>query len=83
MIISFFFLLIFVLLSGLFTPIESMPPWAQWIAAVNPVTYLVDVMRMVLLKEAYLQDILPHIFTISLEGIVLNTLAIVSYRKRT
>ncbi|MBK8501143.1 MAG: ABC transporter permease [Saprospiraceae bacterium] len=80
MIISFFFMLIFVLLSGLFTPVESMPRWAQILAAINPVTYLVDVMRMVLLKEAQLADILPHIYTISLEGVVLNTLAVVSYQ---
>ena len=83
MVISFFFMLIFVLLSGLFTPIESMPRWAQILAAINPVTYLVDVMRMVLLKEAQLADILPHIYTISIEGVVLNTLAVVSYRKQT
>ncbi len=82
MIISYFFLLVFVLLSGLFTPVESMPRWAQIIAAINPLTYLVDVMRMVMLKEATLRDILPQIYTIALEGVVLNTLAVVSYRKQ-
>lgn len=83
MMISFFFMLILILLSGLFTPIESMPNWAQFLAALNPVTYLVDVMRMVLLKEAQLRDILPHIYTITIEGVVLNILAVWSYRKQT
>jgi ABC-2 type transport system permease protein len=82
MMISFFFMLIFILMSGLFTPIESMPLWAQWIAYINPVTYAVDVMRMVLLKGAILSDIVPHIKVILVEGVILNVLAIWSYRKQ-
>lgn len=82
MMIAFFFMLVFIMLSGLFTPIESMPEWAQWIAFANPVTYAVDVMRMVLLKGAQLADIIPHLKIITLEGILFNILAIWSYRKQ-
>ena len=81
--IAFFFMLIFILISGLYTPIESMPRWGQIIGACNPVTYLVDVMRMVLLKGAQLRDIIPHIKVISLMGLGLNLLAIYSYKKRS
>jgi ABC-2 type transport system permease protein len=83
MMVAFFFMLIFILMSGLFTPIESMPVWAQWIARINPVTYGVDVMRMVLLKGANLVDIIPHLKVIGLEAAVLNFLAIWSYRKQS
>ena len=48
--LSFFFIMIFNLMSGLFTPIESMPAWAQLIAKVNPITYFIDVMRLVVVS---------------------------------
>src|SRR5258706_294033 len=50
MLLSFFLMMIFILLSGLYTSIDSMPEWAQWITRFNPVTYFIEVMRMVVLK---------------------------------
>ena len=82
MMIAFFFILIFILLSGLYTPVESMPFWAQKIAWMNPVTYMVDVMRMVLLKGAKFSDMTYHFKAISIGAVVFNALAIWTYRKR-
>ena len=45
MLISFFMMMVFILLGGLYTPIESMPVWAQWITKFNPVSYFIEVMR--------------------------------------
>ena len=56
MLFSFFLIMIFVLLSGLYTPISSMPIWAQWITKFNPVSYFIEVMRMVILKGSDLAD---------------------------
>jgi ABC-2 type transport system permease protein len=81
MFIMFFFMMIFMLMSGLFTPIESMPNWAQWIAACNPVTYLIQVVRMVMLKGSSLSDVLPQLGVISAMAVVLNTWAVLNYRK--
>uniref|UniRef100_UPI00249042B9 ABC transporter permease n=1 Tax=Croceibacter atlanticus TaxID=313588 RepID=UPI00249042B9 len=50
MFIAWFFTVIFILMSGLFTPIESMPEWAQILTEFNPIKYFVEVMRMVMLK---------------------------------
>ena len=47
MFISFFFMIVFIMMSGLFTPVESMPVWAQRINIINPVAYFIQVMRMV------------------------------------
>ncbi len=82
MFIMFFFIMIFLLLAGLFTPIESMPHWAQVITKFNPVAYLVKVIRMVMLKGSTLQDILPELGTIAVMAVVLNTWAVLNYRKR-
>jgi ABC-2 type transport system permease protein len=83
MMVAFFFMLIFILLSGLYTTIESMPSWARAIAAMNPLTYMVEVMRMILLKGATLMDITSHIRIIAIQGVVLNILAIYTYQKRS
>ncbi|MEO6327665.1 MAG: ABC transporter permease, partial [Ginsengibacter sp.] len=82
MLISFFLMMIFILLGGLYTPIESMPVWAQWVTKFNPVSYFIEVMRLVILKGSTLTDILPQIVTIFSFALVLNTWAIINYRKR-
>jgi ABC-2 type transport system permease protein len=81
MLISFFLMMIFILLGGLYTPIESMPAWAQWITKFNPVSYFIDVMRQVVLKGSTLTDIAPNIGAVLLFALVLNTWAILNYRK--
>ncbi len=83
MLISFFIMMIFVLLGGLYTSIDSMPVWAQWITRFNPVTYFIEVMRMVVLKGSTFADIKVHLLIITVFAVVLNGLAILSYRKRS
>lgn len=81
MFISFFFVMIFILMSGLFTSVNSMPDWAKVITWMNPVTYFIEVMRMVVLKGSGLRDILPHIGVIILFTVVFNTWAVINYKK--
>jgi ABC-2 type transport system permease protein len=81
MFIMFFFMMIFILMGGLFTSIDSMPSWAQVVARLNPVTYLIEVMRMVILKGSGLLDILPHMLVTFLFAVVLNTWAVINYKK--
>lgn len=82
MLVSFFVTMIFNLLSGLYTPIESMPEWAQWITRFNPVAYFIEVMRMVMLKGSSLADIWPHIRAMLAFALFFNGWAVLSYRKR-
>jgi len=77
----FFFMMIFILMGGLFTPIDSMPGWAKIISRFNPVSYMIDVMRMVILKGSGWKDIFPQLWKIFLFALVLNTWAILNYRK--
>ena len=80
--VSWFFMVIFMLMSGLFTPIESMPDWAQKITLGNPVAYFIRVIRMVLLKGAGFQEIKRYILYMIGFAIVTNSLAVWNYRKR-
>lgn len=82
MLISFFIMMVFILLGGLYTSIDSMPVWAQWITKFNPVSYFIEVMRMVILKGSNLADIKSHLLIMSGFAVFLNGWAIISYRKR-
>ena len=83
MLVSFFIIMIFNLMSGLYTPIESMPVWAQWITIFNPVAYFIEVMRMVMLKGSGLSDIWPQIVAIMGFAAFFNGWAILNYSKRS
>jgi len=82
MLLSFFMMMIFILLGGLFTSTDSMPYWAQLFTKINPVTYFIEVMRMVVLKGSNLYEIRNHLLAVALFGIASNGLAIINYRKR-
>jgi ABC-2 type transport system permease protein len=81
MFIMFFFMMLFILLGGLFTSIDSMPDWAKLITRFNPVRYMIEVMRMVILKGSGFMDVLPHLAAVSAMAIVLNGWAILNYKK--
>lgn len=80
--LAFFCMMIFLLMSGLFTSVDSMPDWAKWIAKCNPVTYFIDVVRMVVLKGSTFNDISHHFLIVFIMAIFFNTWAIVNYQKR-
>jgi ABC-2 type transport system permease protein len=82
MFVIFFFLLVFILLSGLFTHVESMPAWAQRLAAFSPLKYFVQALRGVYLKGSTLRDLLPQLGAICAFAVVLNGWAVMSYKKR-
>jgi ABC-2 type transport system permease protein len=79
--VAFFFIMIFMLMSGLFTPLDGMPQWAYIIAKSNPVTYFIEVVRMIILKGSGFTDIKNHfLIMIGFAGL-LNGLAVWNYRK--
>lgn len=82
MLLSFFMMMIFILLGGLYTSIESMPAWAQWITRFNPVSYFIEVMRMVILKGSTLADIKYHLLIIFGFAVLFNGWAVLNYHKR-
>ncbi|MDB4948568.1 MAG: transporter permease [Gemmatimonadetes bacterium] len=81
--ISFFVLMIYLFMSGLFTSVASMPVWAQWLAAFNPVKHFILIMRAVLLKGAGFMEIrTPFLVLVAYAGAVF-LLAVRQYRKTT
>jgi len=81
MFVMFFFMLIIILLSGLFTPVSSMPRWAQIFTDFNPLKYFMEVMRAVYLKGSSMKELLPQFFALCGFAVVVNTWAVLSYKK--
>jgi ABC-2 type transport system permease protein len=81
MFVAFFFLIIFVLMGGIFTPIDSMPQWAQRFDLINPMAYLMRINRMVMLKGSTISDISREIYSLILIAIAFTALAVRRYRK--
>jgi len=81
MFVTFFFIMIFILMSGLFISVDNMPPWGKVIAGMTPVTYFIDVMRMIILKGSRFSDISRSFGIVAAFAIVLNGWAILNYRK--
>lgn len=81
MFVSFFVLVIYLLMSGLFTPIDSMPTWAQWMAELNPVKHFVVIMRAVLVRGADLSGIAVPLGALAALGLLVLMAAVRQYSK--
>jgi ABC-2 type transport system permease protein len=83
MFVTFFILMIYLLMSGLLTPIDSMPHWVQLLSELNPVRHFVSIARSVLIKGAGLSEIVRPLGILVVYAMVVLTLSIRQYSKRT
>ena len=83
MFVIWFFSMVFMLMSGIFTPIQSMPGWARAITYANPLRYFADAMRSIVLKGCTLADTWPDLLSLAGLGAFTTTWAVLSYRKTT
>lgn len=81
MFLAWFFAVVFIMMSGLFTPVDSMPQWAQNINIINPIAYFIKIIRMIMLKGSEFQDILKPFTAIAVYAVISLTLAVWRYRK--
>ena len=81
--VSYSIMLVYLLMSGLFTPVRSMPIWAQWIAQVSPVMHFTALMRAVLIKGAVVADVRRELMLLATIGGCVLALGVWRYRKRT
>ena len=82
MFLSFFVIMIYLLMSGLLTPIDSMPHWVQVASLINPVRHFVSISRAILVKGAGIGEIANQLTTLGIFAVGFLALAIRQYRKR-
>ncbi|MEF8796806.1 MAG: ABC transporter permease [Salinivenus sp.] len=81
MLVTFFVLVLYLLMSGLFTPVASMPTWAEWVAELSPLKHFIEIMRTVLMKGAGPLDIWqPTVILAGYGGLILSV-AVRQYSK--
>ncbi|HEV3223211.1 MAG TPA: ABC transporter permease [Puia sp.] len=81
MFVAFFFIMIFILMSGLFTSVESMPSWARAISNLTPTTHFMKIVRMIMMKGSGLTDLKIELYYIIAFAFGLNGWAIWNYKK--
>ncbi len=82
MFVMFFFIMLFMLMSGLLTPVDSMPVWAQRFTTILPPRYFIDILRSVYLKGATFVDMWQNFVALGAFALGFNTLAILTYKKQ-
>ena len=82
MFVMFFFIMTFMLMSGLLTPIDSMPVWAQRFTLILPPRYYVEILRSVYLKGTTVAELWTNYAALGIFVIIFNTLAALTYKKQ-
>lgn len=81
MFVTFFVLVTFFFLGGIFTPVESMPGWAQTVAEANPIKHFADVLRTVLMKGGGPAEVGTAYLAMAAFAAAVLPLALLRYRK--
>lgn len=81
MFITWFFMMVFMLVSGIFTPIASIPSWAKALTYLNPMRYYAEAMRAIYMKGSTFLDLWKDALGLLAIGSVMIAWAILSYRK--
>jgi ABC-type multidrug transport system permease subunit len=82
MFVTFFIVNVYLLMSGLFTPVDSMAPWVQTVSVVNPVRHFVTISRAILMKGAGLAEIAQPLLILAGTAAVVLFVAVRQYRKQ-
>lgn len=83
MFMVFFIIITFIFLGGLYTPVDNMPEWAQFISNLDPIKYFVKVMRLIYLKGSTTAEMMPLLLSLVGFAVVFNAWAILSYHKKS
>ncbi|OJV19797.1 MAG: ABC transporter permease [Bacteroidetes bacterium 41-46] len=83
MFMMFFFVLTFIFMSGLYTPVANMPRWAQNLSIISPLKYIIIVLRQVYLKGSTFTELLTPFWMLTAFAIFFNGWAVLSYRKKS
>jgi len=81
--VMWFFVVMMLLLSGLFTPTRSMPSWAYATTYVNPMSYFIDAVRTVFIRGGGFSSIWHQVLALLGIGSVMAAWAVLSYRKNS
>lgn len=81
MFFAWFSMLTFLLLSGFLTPLENTPQWIQWLARVNPMFYMMRILRELFLKGNGILFFWKDLAILAVITVVVVSLSLSTYRR--
>jgi ABC-2 type transport system permease protein len=82
MFVSWFFMVFMLLMSGLFIPIENMPLLVKDLTYLNPMRYIMYIMRDIFQKGSSIQYLLKDAIPMTIYGLVIFTFGVLKFQKR-
>ncbi len=79
--VMWFIVMNIILLSGLFTPVRSMPDWAYLTTWINPMHYYIDAIRTVFVRGGTFASIAHQVAALAAFALAVNLWAVKSYSK--
>ena len=79
--VMWFFVVMILLLSGLFTPTRSMPTLAYLTTYINPMHYFIDAMRTVFIRGGTFANVAHQVLALLSIGLFMAAWAVQSYKK--
>jgi len=70
------------ILAGFITPVETMPPIAQWISTLVPLRYFITITRMLFAKGTEFQELMPQLAPLVGISLTLFITSVLVLRKR-
>lgn len=71
-----------IFLSGYIFPIDTMPLFFQWISSIIPTTYLIEIFRGIILRNAGFEALWKQALILTLMGVFLITVSALRFRKK-
>ena len=81
--VMWFIVVCLMLLSGLFTPVRSMPHWAYLSTYVNPMHYFIDAVRTVFVRGGTFASVAHQVLALIIMAVLMIIWAVWSYRKNS
>jgi ABC-2 type transport system permease protein len=78
---SWFSMITFILLAGLFTPVENIKPGIRILADINPVRYLIKIIREIFLKGNGIEYFYKDLLALLLITIVIITISTLNFKR--
>jgi ABC-2 type transport system permease protein len=82
MMVLVFIFITCILLSGLFTSIDSMPEWAKMLNNINPVAYFMGIIKLIILKGGTLYNVRIELISLSVFALIINAIVMKFYKRQ-
>ena len=83
MLVMWFIMVCMILLSGLFTPVHSMPTWAQTLTWIVPVRHYIDAARSVFIRGTDIGGLTTQLAILTTMASIMSAWAVWSYKKNS